>query len=94
MKAKTIFSNQSNSGKMKIVTLLGYSKITMSEPKIEDTYFIEQSEENHKFYITSSNGYNGYEGDGYKEIEHAIKHVKYMIKMYFVDRSEENPIGW
>lgn len=61
---------------------------------IADTYYIEQSEENKKFYITSDNGYNGYEGEGHKDFEKALKIVKGYIKNYFADRGEENPQGF
>jgi len=78
---------------MKTVIKFQYSKIEITEPKISDVYFIEQADDN-KFYITSTNGYNGYEAEGYIDLEKAIKHVKEMIKMYFIDRCEENPKGW
>lgn len=79
---------------MKIVTTLMYSRISITEPQIEDTYYIEQDSNNKRFYITSDNGYNGYEGDGHIDIESAIKHVKKMVRNYFTDRSEPNPKGW
>lgn len=78
---------------MKIQTTLQSTRIKISEPMISDVYFIEQ-DDNNRFYITSDNGYNGYESDGHKELEQAIKHVKSMIKNYFADRSEPNPKGW
>ncbi len=78
---------------MKIQTTLQSTRIKISEPMISDVYFIEQ-DDNNRFYITSENGYNGYEGDGHKELEQAIKHVKSMIKNYFADRCEPNPKGW
>lgn len=78
---------------MKPVVKLESFKIKISEPQINDVYFIEQGD-NGRFYITSNNGYNGYEGDGHKDIEQSIKHVKNMIKTYFEDRCEPNPKGW
>lgn len=79
---------------MKISTTLQSTRIKITEPSISDIYFIEQDETNNRFYVTSDNGYNGYEGEGHKELEQAIKNVKSMIKNYFYDRGEENPKGW
>ena len=79
---------------MKIQVKIGYDKITISEPMIGDTYFIEQSNENDRFYITSNNGYNGYEGEGHATLERAIKLCRGYIKDYFKDRGEENPKGF
>lgn len=78
---------------MHIITTLQNEKIKITEPLIRDTYFIEQNHDK-RFYVTSDNGYNGFEGKGFKELEHAIRNVKEMIKDYFIDRSEENPKGW
>ena len=78
---------------MKISIILQTEKIKISEPNISDIYFIEQGD-NNKFYITSDNGYNGYEGDGYYDLEKALKQAKNLIKNYFYDRSEDNPKGW
>ena len=78
---------------MKISIKLQTEKIRISEPSISDVYFIEQ-DDNDRFYITSDNGYNGYEGDGYSDLEKAVKQVKLYIKNYFNDRGEENPKGW
>lgn len=79
---------------MTISTTLQSTMIKITEPSISDVYFIEQDETNNRFYVTSDNGYNGWEGDGHKELEQAIKNVKSMIKNYFYDRGEENPNGW
>jgi hypothetical protein len=57
----------------------------MTEPSIDDIYYIEQ-DDNGRFYITSENGYNGYEGDGHSSLVSAINHVNKMIKNYFLDR--------
>ena len=78
---------------MKISTKLEYYRITISEPMIRDTYHIEQGDDG-RYYITSDNGYNGYEANGHKSIESAMKQVKAFIKMYFNERCEDNPIGW
>ena len=80
--------------KMKIQTTLQSTRIKITEPFIRDTYYIEQCDESKRFYITSDNGYNGYEGDGHKQLEQAISRVKNMIKNYFSDRGEENPTGF
>jgi hypothetical protein len=79
---------------MKILTTLQNTRIKITEPSILDIYFIEQEESTGRFFITSENGYNGYEGEGHKQLEQAIKSVKSMIKNYFYDRGEENPKGW
>lgn len=79
---------------MKIQTTLQSTRIKISEPMIADTYYIEQADDNKRFYITSDNGYNGYEGDGHETLEKALKIVKGYIKNYFVDRGEENPKGF
>jgi len=78
---------------MKIQITLQNSSLKISEPMIDDTYFIEQ-DENNRFYIISDNGYNGYEGAGFKNLEQALKHVKYFIKNYFIDKGENNPKGF
>ena len=70
---------------MKIQTTLQGNRIQMAEPTINDVYFIEQGE-NGRFYVTSENGYNGYEGEGHATLEAAIKSVKTSIKNYFTDR--------
>lgn len=78
---------------MKIQIEIKCFKIKISEPQINDVYFIEQAE-NKKFYITSEKGYNGYEGEGHKTLEAAIKNVNRLIKNHFYDRCEDNPKGW
>lgn len=79
------------------IEILAY-KIKVSEPMINDVYFIEQvgvEDNDLDFYIWSQNGYNGYEaGVGYKSLEAAIKHAKSIIKNYFLHRCEEAPKGW
>lgn len=79
---------------MKIQTTLQSTRVKITEPMIADTYYIEQADDNKRFYVTSDNGYNGYEGEGHEQLEQAIKNVKSMIKNYFADRSEENPKGF
>lgn len=79
---------------MKIQTTLQSTRIKITEPSISDIYFIEQDETNNRFYITSDNGYNGYEGEGDLSLVSAINKVNKMIKNYFYDRGEENPKGW
>ena len=71
---------------MKILTTLQSTRIRITEPSIDDVYYIEQSDDNGRFYITSFRGYNGYEGAGYSSLVQAITHVNKMIKNYFVDR--------
>jgi len=61
---------------------------------VADVYFIEQADDNGKFYLTSENGYNGYEGEGHTTLEAALKQAKGFIKNYFGDRGEENPKGF
>jgi hypothetical protein len=78
---------------MKITTTLQNEKIKLSEPSIPDVYFIEQGE-NGRFYITSTNGYWGYDGKGYTSLFIAIKQATNMISNFFADRCEPNPIGW
>lgn len=43
-------------------------------------YTIEQ-DDNGRFYIIGNNGYNGYEADGIKDLEKAIKEAKAKITM-------------
>lgn len=78
---------------MKIQTTLQGTRVMITEASVADFYFIEQADDN-KFYITSNNGYNGHEGDGFAELEKAIKQVKNFIKNYYNDRGQENPKGW
>jgi len=80
--------------KMKISTTLQSTRIKITEPSISDIYFIEQDETNNRFYVTSDNGYNGFEGEGFSSLVSAIHNVNKMIKNYFNDRCEENPKGW
>ena len=81
------------SEKMKIQITIQNSSIRISDPMIADIYYIEQSD-NNRFYITSNNGYNGYEGEGHENFEKALKLVKGYIKNYFADRCEKNPKGF
>ncbi len=53
-----------------------------------DIYTVEQGEDG-KFYATSVNGYNGYDGIGFKTMQACIKSVEKQIKNYFVDRCIE-----
>ena len=78
---------------MKIQTTLGYQEIKMTEAHINDTYCIFQNEDG-AFYITSDNGYDNTCTEGHVTLEAAMKHVKNMIKNYFIDRCEPNPKGW
>lgn len=78
---------------MKLSITLQNEKIKISEPQINDVYFIEQ-DDNQRFYITSVNGYNGYEGAGHKSLEQSLSHVKKLVKDHFLNRCEENPKGW
>jgi hypothetical protein len=79
---------------MKIQTKIGYSKITITEPMIADTYQIEQNEENGLFYIYSDNGYNTFGIVEFADLSKAIQYVKQIIKNYFLDRGLENPKGF
>jgi hypothetical protein len=79
---------------MRIQTTLQSTRIKISEPMVADVYYIEQEDDNKRYYIVSENGYNGYEGNGHATLEEALKNVKSMIKNYFVDRGEENPKGF
>lgn len=56
-----------------------------------ETWVIEQ-DDNNRFYITSSNGYNQYEGNGHSSLVSAITHVNKMIASYYEDRCLEKPI--
>jgi hypothetical protein len=78
---------------MKITTTLQNEKIQLSEPSIPDVYFITQADDG-RFYIESTNGYWGWDGDGDASLFKAIKKVYTMISNYFTDRCEPNPIGW
>jgi hypothetical protein len=60
-------------------------RLIVSNPDCDDTYYIETGE-NGKFYITSQNGYNGFEGDGFKHLERAIMQAKTFINNYFEDK--------
>lgn len=79
---------------MKISTKIGYEKVTITEPMISDTYHIEENEETKMFFIWSENGYNSCGIVEYKELDKAITHVKRIVKNYFIDRGEDNPIGF
>lgn len=79
---------------MDITVKIEQSRIKIIEPHIWDVYFIEQSEVDGLFYITSQNGYNGYEGKGCKSLESALAKVKGFIKNFFSDRGEDNPEGF
>lgn len=78
---------------MKLSVKIENCRIRITEPAINDVYYIEQAD-NDRFYIVSNNGYCGYEGEGYDDITKAIAHVKRMIKDYWVDRCEQAPKGW
>ena len=79
---------------MNIQIKLQSTRIKISEPLIDDTYYIEQADCNNRFYITSEKGYDGHDGKGLSSLEGAIKHVKKMIKDHFINRCEDNPEGW
>lgn len=84
-------SSKQNTNDMKIRVQLGFEKITISEPNIKEKYYITQAADNLRFYVTSDNGYNGHGGDGYKNLEDAIRYVKKEVKNYFFDRCEPAP---
>lgn len=46
---------------------------------------------NNKFYILSSNGYNGYEGSGHNSLITAISRVNKLIASYYEDRCIDKP---
>jgi hypothetical protein len=75
---------------MKILQTLESTRIKVTEPSISEIYYIEQ-DDNNRFYVTSSRGYNGYEGEGHSTIEAALKAIKTSIKNYFLDRCLETP---
>lgn len=79
---------------MKIQTKIGYNKVTISEPMIQDSYIIETNEESGKFYIWSENGYDTFGIVEYLDLDKAILHVKKVIKNYFLDRGQDNPKGF
>jgi hypothetical protein len=79
---------------MKIQTTLQSTRIKISEPMVADVYYIEQADDNKRFYVVSENGYNGYEANGHSTLEAALKQAKGLIKNYFADRGEENPKGF
>jgi len=56
-----------------------------------EIWVIKQDETNNRFYITSSKGYNGYEGKGHSSLSQSLKHVDEMIKNYYIDRCLEEP---
>jgi hypothetical protein len=68
------------------IQLVGDIRITGVNNEI---FIIEQSDLD-RFYITSTNGYNGYEGSGFKSLVSAINHVNKMIANYYHDRCIEN----
>jgi len=69
------------------------NKVSVTEQMISDVYFIEQNEDG-RFYITSENGYNGFDGNGFADLEFALKQVKKSIKDFFRDRCEDDPKEW
>ena len=79
---------------MKISTKIEYNRITVSEPQISDVYFIFQFKDESGFFATSDNGYDTRGSIELKTIEGALKHVKSVIKNYFLNRCENNPKGW
>jgi hypothetical protein len=76
---------------MKIVVDIVNYKIVIKEEHISDTYYIEKCDERGRFFVTSTNGYNGFEGDGFTNLEDAIKSVKVQIKDHFSNRCEPAP---
>lgn len=56
-----------------------------------EVWMIKQDETNKRFYITSSKGYNGYEGKGHSSLSQSLKQVETWIKDYHVDRCLEEP---
>jgi|688.fasta_scaffold2597495_1 hypothetical protein len=79
---------------MKIQTTIGFGKVTITEPMIEDVYQIEKNEESNQFYIWSENGYNTSGIVEYADLDKAIQQVRKIIKNYFIDRGEETPKGF
>ena len=79
---------------MKIQTEIGFGKLTITEPMIEDVYQIEKNEVTEKFYISSKNGYDTFGIVEYADLDKAIQHVRKIIKNYFIDRGEEPPKGF
>jgi len=47
--------------------------------KGDEMWAIDQDDTNKKFYITSSKGYNGYEGKGDYSLLTAVRHVHKLI---------------
>jgi len=79
---------------MKIQVTLSHNQIRITEPNVDDVYYIDQDKDNGRFFITSYKGYSGYQGKGFKNLEQALKYVKTLIKNYFIDRCEPNPEGF
>lgn len=79
---------------MKIQTTIQFNRVSMTSQFIEDVYNIEKSEDTLRFYVWSENGYNTYGIIEYSELDKAIKHVKNVIKNYFIDRGMDNPKGF
>lgn len=79
---------------MELITNILSNRISITEDRIEDVYFISKSIESEKFYIWSDNGYCTLGILEFSDLEKAIKQVKSVIKNYFLDRGETNPKGW
>lgn len=75
---------------MNIQYKIANKKIIIIEPQIKYAFFIEQLEEGNFFVFRDmSDG-----GHICKTLPQAMKKVNKMIKNYFVDRCEPNPINW
>jgi hypothetical protein len=79
---------------MNIQTDISYQRVIITEPTIEDVYYIEKNSDTGLFYVYSSNGLNGRDYEEFKELAGAISRVKKSIKHYFIDRCEPTPKGW
>lgn len=62
----------------KITIEIFNSKILIKSSTTDEIYFVEGY--NGKFYVTSTNGYDGFEGEGHKTINSAIQSAKRLIK--------------
>jgi len=79
---------------MKLNVKIKDDKIIITEPMVDDIYYIEENEYTNKFYIRSYNGYTTAYQVEYKNIPDAIVHVKNLIKNYFSDRCIDKPKGF
>lgn len=67
-----------------------HGQIKVSAFGYPDIYLVEQGDDG-RFYITSkTNGYNGYEGEGYALLEDAIRDAKFLLRSDVKDYDMEN----